>query len=207
MIRVERLSFSYSTHNIFSSAQFEFESGVNVIMGPSGCGKTTLLKVLTGMLNAEELKIDSIFQSRLLVLQEDALIPWLTGWDNLTRFLRSKHIDRDIIKSHKLYGLAEEFIDQEAWQMSYGQRRTIELIRAIMFNPDLLCLDEPLNFIDPDRRKVLSDVLFNENDCRYTLIATHEWNDFSPYASSTLMFDGKLPVTALDKREMVVPLA
>lgn len=197
---VRNLSFSYGGCLIFESANIELDPGINVIMGPSGCGKTTLLKILSGVLQPDNVNAEFPSVDSLLVLQEDSLIPWLNGWENFEVFLGRELFDARGFRDHRLFAITEEFIDKSAWQMSYGERRTIELVRALLFSPTFLCLDEPLNFIDPDRRTTLTQALFAERKNKLTLISTHEWNDFSPHLSHCYFFDGKFPVSSLSKK-------
>lgn len=196
-MKVTDVSFSYGEREIFRKASMEFEPGLNLIMGPSGCGKTTLLKILSGFFKDAQCNFSEPHKTRLLLLQEDALIPWFSGWENITYFLKGSFPGDMFLKNPKLLFLIETFIHKKAWQMSFGERRSIELVRAMILEPTLLLLDEPLNFVDPDRRKVLSEVLLDDNDTMVTLVSTHEPYDFTRRINKVHFFDGRFPVQGL----------
>lgn len=196
---IKGLTFSYGDKPIFRSASVKLEPGINLILGPSGSGKTTLFKIFCGFLSPEKAEPSfANLRSRksLLVLQEDALLPWLTGWENIQQFLKTK-VDRNDIVSHEMFPMVESFLSQRAWEMSFGQRRMVELFRTLLFKPDLLCLDEPLNFIDPHNRERIIDMMFSQITAEYTLISSHDPNDFTSHLNTALTFDGKFPVTSL----------
>ena len=101
--------------------------------------------------------------------------PWLTGRSNITRFLR---IDNRAIEEHPLFRSVGSFIDQPAYRMSFGQRRAIELFRAILYQPEMLYLDEPFNYLDDTKTHDLIGALLvaTESSSRL-LMTTHRHDD------------------------------
>jgi len=195
------LSFGYGTQQkIFQGASVEFRKGVTLIMGPSGCGKTTLLKIVSGIIPLDGIERQIPKGRRLLVIQEDALLPWLTGWENALLFSQCADLDKQLIEKHESFPTVVDFIHQYAWQMSYGQRRSIELLRSLLSKPRILCLDEPLNYMDPDRRAVFASAICHAKDIEHVLIATHERDDFIPFVKDALVFDGRHPLDHLQQR-------
>ena len=199
-MRIEGLSFAYERSTVFSNVDVCLERPLDMIVGPSGSGKTTLLKILAGILPHQSTGMLQPQRSRLLVLQEDALIPWLTGWANLLEFLHPHGIRKAQIEAHPAFASIAAFVDQPAWQMSFGQRRSIELLRALMLQPELLCLDEPLNFIDPERRVLFARLILEHDGIQQVVIATHETSDFGALAARPLRLDGRLPVHEIHRR-------
>lgn len=193
-MKVDNLTFAYGEKTVFENASFSFETGVSLLIGPSGCGKTTLLKLLTGNLRAASSEIHPEPQNSLLVLQEDALLPWLSGWQNMAYLLRKP------IKTvrERCAGLFPEALtthfDQKAYEMSYGQRRTVEILRAVIYGPDLLCLDEPFNFLDSRRRVELAEVLISKNSSSYTIVSTHEMSGFEGRRLRANRLSGFFPI-------------
>jgi NitT/TauT family transport system ATP-binding protein len=207
-MKVAKLNFKYSSANIpvFVDFDFEDENRFVFFQGLSGSGKTTLLKLLSGNLQAESGKIDfpELATQRCLILQEDALFPWLSGFDNITYILKGV-IKSDIISS-PMYQHVAHFLEKKAFEMSFGQRRLIELLRAILFRPKYLFLDEPFNYLDEKSRKVVSDILFDErlfSDTRQIFMTTHYTADIvsTPDMKYSLYyFNGDMPYYAIDRQ-------
>jgi ABC-type molybdenum transport system ATPase subunit/photorepair protein PhrA len=91
--------------------------------------------------------------------------------------------------------------------MSYGQRRLIELFRAILLKPSLLCLDEPFNYLDEGSRQFVSKILFSPQyleDIARIVMTTHYESDFLNVRGieySLYHFNGKFPYAQLEKRK------
>ena len=153
-VRISNLSFAYQSARVFEDFGLDAQGRIFVLRGPSGCGKTTLLKLCAGVLERGEGIIEPLFERPVLILQEDALFPWLTGEQNILRIAK---VTPEDLRNSPLYSRIEGFVKQRACQMSFGQRRIIEITRALLVKPDLLCLDEPLNFIDASSRSLILD--------------------------------------------------
>ncbi|MES2215780.1 MAG: ATP-binding cassette domain-containing protein [Patescibacteria group bacterium] len=196
MTPIQGLTFSYGKKKIFENLDVEIRDKFSIIKGPSGCGKTTLLKLLTGNLipfNSDKELVPLTKKS--LIVQEDALFPWMTGIENIKKIV---NVTEEEITTHPLYQKISPYINQYAYQMSYGQRRMIELFRVILFKPKLLCLDEPFNFLDPTNRKLMIEYILNEVTPHTTVVmTTHYSEDTTGFNLPTLYFDGQFPVTRL----------
>jgi ABC-type multidrug transport system ATPase subunit len=117
--------------------------------------------------------------------------------DNLRDFV---NISSEQIISHEMFKLVEAFIHKKAYTMSYGQRRSIEIFRAVLYRPAFLCLDEPLNFLDPVRRKSVVEFL-KAPDLENTriILSTHHGDDLIDLDAETYNFDGSFPVSRLER--------
>jgi NitT/TauT family transport system ATP-binding protein len=158
-MQIKDLHFAYDNLSLFESFDFKSDHNFIIIQGFSGCGKSTLLKLITNNLEPNKIQILTTFNKKCLILQEDALFPWLDGFQNIMRFV---DVSLEDIKNHALYNHIESFISKRAFEMSFGQRRLIELLRAILYKPDLLCLDEPFNYLDHISRVIVSNILFKD---------------------------------------------
>lgn len=139
-----------------------YENEFVTLLGPSGCGKTTLLRILGGFLDADEGKI--IFNGEEInrlppykrelntVFQKYALFPHLSVYENIAFGLKINKLSKDVIdqkvmKMLKLIGL-EGFEDKNTTLLSGGQQQRIAIARALVNEPKVLLLDEPLAALD-----------------------------------------------------------
>ncbi len=199
MIRISDLEFSYEHSPVFSSFDFILSKRIGIIRGPSGCGKTTLLKLLHGILKPESAKEFLVPKKSSLILQDDNLAPWLTGTENLSIFLQ-KPVSN--FSNHPLFSLVSEILNKRAYEMSFGQRRIIELFRAFLTETEMLLLDEPLNYIDPSKRLTLLNFLKSEQCPKVPIIFTTHFTDNVGIEDAEFFeFKGEMPFSNLNKAE------
>ena len=145
-----------------------------VLLGPSGCGKSTLLRLLNGLLRPDTGRV--LFDGQPLpvaeaamlaarqrmgyALQGGGLFPHLTAGRNVALMARHLRWPEPRIRS-RLDALVEltrfpaEALERFPSQLSGGQRQRVGLMRALMLEPDVLLLDEPLGALDPMVRSEL----------------------------------------------------
>jgi len=138
------------------------EGELFTLLGPSGCGKTTLLRLVAGFYQPErgEIRFDGQSVSRIppnergigMVFQNFALWPHMTVLENVTYGLKLRKLDRVEIEKRsaavfekvKLTGFEKRY----PGQLSGGQQQRVALSRALVLNPKILLLDEPLSNLD-----------------------------------------------------------
>ncbi|WP_435102739.1 ABC transporter ATP-binding protein [Arhodomonas sp. AD133] len=139
------------------------------LLGPSGCGKTTLLRILAGLErpNAGELKIGEKPVTAIpphkrsvnTVFQSYALFPHLNVRENIAFGLRMRGVDKKQaqrkVEETAAFIKIGELLDRRIDQLSGGQRQRIALARALINEPDVLLLDEPLSALDAGLRSEL----------------------------------------------------
>jgi spermidine/putrescine transport system ATP-binding protein len=143
------------------------------LLGPSGCGKTTLLRIIGGFehptsgtlqIGGQSVIGQAPFERRTnMVFQHGALFPHLTVAQNIAFGLEMKRMPRDAIAKKvgealelvRLEGFGERNIDQ----LSGGQRQRIAMARALVNDPEVLLLDEPLGALDLRLRLQMQDEL------------------------------------------------
>ncbi len=189
------MNFSYKSQAVFSEFGLETTRNIVGLSGPPGCGKTTLLKILAGFIKPETVSIFDVPPGGLLILQEDALLPWLTGWQNLAIVgLKSEAA----VTAHSLYSTVAPLLAKRAHAMSFGQRRTIELFRAFAVQPEFLCLDEPFNFLDELTRSVYLKFLQDGHASSSVVMSTHHVAELERVNAEVFRFSGELPVSSLE---------
>lgn len=140
------------------------------IVGPSGCGKTTLLKIIEGLIAADNGQVlidgevsDSPSEKKGIIFQDLALFPWLTALENIKFGLESLRFSSGEVKrmsQHylKVVGL-QQFGSYYPLQLSGGMRQRVALARVLAYNPEILLMDEPLASLDAITRGKLQEEL------------------------------------------------
>ena len=166
MIQIENLKKVYSNgYEALKSINLEINEGELVcLLGPSGCGKTTILNMIAGLLDptSGDIKFDNESvvgkhpkdRNIGLVFQNYALYPHMTVLENVMFPLtvgkkkkpraEAEEISRKYMKITSIEGLA----DKKPGEMSGGQQQRVAITRALVQNPKILLLDEPLSNLD-----------------------------------------------------------
>ncbi|WP_234672443.1 ATP-binding cassette domain-containing protein [Dyadobacter sp. CY261] len=191
---------------MFKDFNFASNAQYIVFQGRSGCGKSTLLKLLSGNLWHELGTMDlNSLQTPCLILQEDSLFPWLNGYSNIALVTGKS---KDEIKSHILFPELQGFLDKKAYEMSFGQRRIIELFRAMLFEPEILYLDEPFNYLDEHSRSLIARILFSKDllpKTKTIILTTHYDSDIELLRHQkyeVYHFSGVMPYAKLEKKNI-----
>lgn len=140
-----------------------------VFVGPSGCGKSTTLRMIAGLedITAGELRIDDEIvndyepkdRNIAMVFQNYALYPHMTVYENMAFSLRTMHESNEVIhqkvtEAAEILGITE-FLTRKPKALSGGQRQRVALGRAIVRNPKVFLLDEPLSNLDAKLRTAM----------------------------------------------------
>jgi multiple sugar transport system ATP-binding protein len=162
-IRLEGVSKVFDKTVAVDDVQLHVADGeFMVLLGPSGCGKTTLLRLLAGLEypNGGRVRIGDTDVTDLpprkrdlaMVFQSYAVFPHLTVFDNIAFGLRMRKVDR--AKVHERVEQAATLVElgdllgRYPGQLSGGQRQRVAVARAIVMEPAVLLMDEPLSNLD-----------------------------------------------------------
>ena len=168
IINLEHVSKSFGDKVVLDDINLYIKEGEFItFLGPSGCGKTTLLRLIAGFLAPDSgvITLDGKDISELpphkrplnTVFQRYALFPHLDVYDNVAfglklRKLPSDEIDRKVARVLKLVSMTD-YEDRDVNSLSGGQQQRIAIARAIVNEPRVLLLDEPLSALDLKMRK------------------------------------------------------
>ena len=212
-IAFERVSHRYPHAVAVDDVTLRVEAGETVaLIGPSGCGKSTLLKLAAGLVwpqqgsvvvTDRELAPDNVLEIRRrigYVIQSGGLFPHLSAAANVTlaaRFLRKDRdwIEARVVELAELVQLPREALDRFPNNLSGGQRQRVSLMRALMLDPAVLLLDEPLGALDPMVRHGLQEDLRRlfERLGKSVLLVTHDMAEAAFFSRNiVLMREGKI---------------
>jgi len=176
IIEIKNISKQFEDLKVLDNISLNIKTNEFVtLLGPSGCGKTTTLKILAGFENCDEGEV--IFEDKVInnippferqintVFQKYALFPHMNVYENIAFGLRIKKLSKDIIDKKvkdvlKLVAL-EGFENRKIDSLSGGQQQRIAIARAIVNEPKVLLLDEPLGALDLKLRKEMQIELKN----------------------------------------------
>ena len=170
---------AWMSDEVLKDISIEFPAGeLTVIVGPSGCGKSTLVNIMagfetpdTGSVSVDGKPIQGPAKDRMVVFQETALIPWQTTLENVTfgPKMRGEKKGASLKKEAEdlliKVGLGE-FMNKYPIQLSGGMQRRAELARALINEPNVMIMDEPVRGLDAMSRSLMQEFflqLFDEN--------------------------------------------
>ncbi len=208
MFVLDGVSKSFGPVQVLKPTSVHFRAGEStVLIGPSGCGKSTLLRLLVGLVEADSgtIKFEGtqITQANIMemrrrmgyVIQDGGLFPHLTARANVS--LLASHLgweqsrmDQRVDELADLTRLPKLALDRYPAQISGGQRQRVGIMRALMMDPSVLLLDEPMGALDPlvrfdlqeDLRKIFRTLK------KTAIMVTHDMGEAAFFGDRVMMF-------------------
>jgi NitT/TauT family transport system ATP-binding protein len=157
------------------------------LVGPSGCGKSTALALISGLdsptggtVSVRGKRVDGITGGVGFLFQRDALMPWKTVYDNVLLPLQlrgmgrreAKNLVGEWIGRVGLRGFEKSF----PYQLSGGMRKRVSLAQTLVYDPEILLMDEPFSALDVQTRNLMEGELLNlwQGSGKTVIFVTHD---------------------------------
>ncbi len=201
-LEVKNLVKKYGDKTVVNNLSFEMKNpGVYALLGTNGAGKTTTIRIILGMLSYDSGEViwdgkpmNPLNMNIGYLAEERGLYPKFTLMDQLIYFAALKNVPKDEAKKRIKYWAerleVEEYIynapsdtrikgkkqkDKTADQLSKGNQQKIQLMAALLSDPEFIVLDEPLSGLDPVNsdlfKSIIKEIIANE---KYLIMSSHQ---------------------------------
>jgi len=204
ILAVQEIHKSYGKQRVLNNISFTIEEPqIVALVGPNGSGKSTLLNIITNLVEADEGQVTilnesnqnpQIFKNVSYMQDNSVLYDYLTGYDHLQFIANVQGLSKaKIIKTAERVGM-DSYLNKRVGKYSLGMKQHLLLTMAILNEPELLILDEPLNGLDPTsaiRVRNLLVELYEEGTT--ILLSSHNLSEIDRVTSNILFLkDGQL---------------
>lgn len=194
-IEVINLKKTFNNRVLFDSFNLNIKANtIHAIIGPNGSGKTTLLRLITGIYQSNEGKIN-LNGKYAMQLENDYLYDEKTGIENIKIFGKyfNFNIDESLNSYSSQLGLTEH-LSKRVSNYSKGMKRKLSLLIVILMERDIIIMDEPTSGVDPisriEIRKLIENLKSNE---KTIIITSHDLSEIEKCADDISMIkNGKL---------------
>ena len=210
MLELDQVTKSFGSQIVLHPTSLSIRAGTTtVLIGPSGCGKSTLLRMMIGLIQPDSGTIR--FQGEAFtpanqltlrhrigyVIQDGGLFPHLSAFDNVA--LLARHLGRELrqVKARveelaELVRLPHAALSRFPAQLSGGQRQRVGIMRALVLDPPLILLDEPMGALDPlvryDLQNDLRDIFRTLK--KTVVLVTHDMGEAGFFGDEVILLGG-----------------
>lgn len=210
MIKLNDICFAYDDVPVIRHFNTQIDDGAFVVIkGDNGCGKTTLLNIINGLefaeigtysfngtiINKKAMKNESIAkafhrQMGYVFQNTDAQLFCSTVYDELAFAPRQMMLDEQEIEKRvsdiaSLVGISN-LLERATIHLSMGEKKKVAIASVLTMNPQVLVLDEPMNFLDKRSRQWITDFLSQMHSIGKTIIIVSHSNDFDSLATQII---------------------
>jgi ABC-2 type transport system ATP-binding protein len=204
-IMVEGVSKWYGDIVAVSDVSFGVSRGATGLLGPNGAGKSTLLKMLAGLLKPSSgtVRINGqlprgrtdVYRHFGLVHEAETIYPFLTGREFVrlnAKLQKVRNAEQAVARAIDAVGMAAG-ADRRIGGYSKGMRQRIKVASALVHDPEVLLMDEPLSGMDPAQRAHMIDLVRELGRTKTVLVSSHVLAEVERFAANILVIiNGKL---------------
>lgn len=205
IIEIKNVTLEIKKKVILDDITLNIEKGtIHALVGENGSGKTMLMKSICGFVHpkgsitvqGQRIGVDVDFPQNLgLIIETPGFIPYFSGYKNLEYLasINNKISKKEILEALELVALIEDK-DKKVGKYSLGMRQRLGIAQAIMENPDILVLDEPMNGLDYKGVDIVRNLLLKlKQQGKTILITSHNTQDIEILCDNiTYMENGKI---------------
>ena len=200
MIEVSNASKSFGNVVAVSDVSFQLNAGVTALLGPNGAGKSTLFRMLCGLISPTSgtVKVlgryarqDTPVRGKIgLSPQQDALFDRLTAFEFIEIAAKTHGVKNPVTATNHALKLVDldEVTEKTVGSFSKGMRQRVKLAAALVNDPEILILDEPLSGLDPVQRNRMIELFHNlGSQGKCVLISSHILDEVARIGSEVLV--------------------
>ncbi|MFA5479926.1 MAG: ABC transporter ATP-binding protein [Candidatus Muiribacteriota bacterium] len=198
IIKIENLNFGYNNSLVLENINLILKKNdFLAIIGPNGGGKTTLLKLIMGLLKPVSGKIELLGQEPVITRKKIGYVPQHTTNDEFFPITVEDIVKMGITNSKTLKENSAKILDimdfldvlklknKKIGELSGGQKQRVLIARALVFEPEILILDEPTASIDNEGQHLIYNYLKKLNKDKTIIIVSHDLNLILSYAKQS----------------------
>lgn len=203
-IKLINIEKNFGNKKIYDKFSLTFEEGkINCILGKSGCGKSTLLNIIANLEEINSGEIIGVPEKIAYVFQEDRLIEWNSIYTNMELPLLKFYTKDE--REEKIKGILrevelEDYINSYPKELSGGMRQRANIARALLYNGELLLMDEPFKSLDKSSKENIIKI-FKKNHLEKNntvIMVTHDINEALSLGDNIFILGGS-PAILMDK--------
>lgn len=203
-IKLINIEKNFGNKKIYDKFSLTFEEGkINCILGKSGCGKSTLLNIIANLEEINSGEIIGVPEKIAYVFQEDRLIEWNSIYTNMELPLLKFYTKDE--RKEKIKGILrevelEDYINSYPKELSGGMRQRANIARALLYNGELLLMDEPFKSLDKSSKENIIKI-FKKNHLEKNntvIMVTHDINEALSLGDNIFILGGS-PAILMDK--------
>lgn len=210
ILKIKDLKKKYGNHEVLDGINLQIDSpGIYAVVGPNGAGKTTLFNLISNLINADSGTIEvvgknnsnkDIFFETSFLKDNNVLYDYLTGYDHLNFIKLAQKLPKDRVEEVVRKLQIESYMSRKVGDYSLGMKQHLLIALAMLNQPKLMILDEPLNGLDPTA-VIKVRYLFKEIVSQGTaiLFSSHTLSEIDKLTSNIMFLkDGRIVEKNID---------
>ncbi len=202
IIKVKNIEKTYSKFlrpvKALKGISFELKKGVSVgLVGPNGAGKSTLIKIMVGVLNADKGEVHIKTSKPIGYVEEEPNFLDTTVFKNIKYIGELTGVPLEKINKYLKYFDLYSKKNNLPSELSHGQKKRLALLRALIYDPEIMILDEPFSGLDPSISLWMKKEILNLKRKKVTMfISSHNLSYLLPLVDTVLFIkNGKIIYT------------